>query len=113
MGASVFQEYVDVVKRWVATLEARVKPALIEEWNPTSFDGHIAISTTNHLFTSVTHAPGAEDHPFHIDVDPSGVLAKAKTVDMIHSEDNIVDYVEETEEDGRIRCVFTTRRAAV
>ncbi|KAJ7915334.1 hypothetical protein B0H13DRAFT_2324433 [Mycena leptocephala] len=51
-----------------------------------------ALSASNRLFTHKTDAPTEQDNEFAEGVDPTGVLDRLKTRDLIHAPDNMVRY---------------------
>lgn len=80
---------------------------MLEKWKPPSFGAHTAFDTSNRYFSSRRLNGSATPVAFPEMVDPDGILAGLAGDDLIHCEENQVDYYEITEfdSDGKMRLV--------
>ena len=67
----------------------------MDDWAPSSFQGHTTIDISNRYFTPAHR--GSQDNeqvPFSVAVDPDRILSMAMGNEFIHTEDNKVEYYE-------------------
>jgi len=67
----------------------------MDDWAPSSFQGHMTIDISNRYFTPAHHASQDDEQvPFSVTVDPDRILSMAMGNEFIHTEDNEVEYYE-------------------
>jgi hypothetical protein len=69
-----------------------LKDGLLERWQPSFYGGQAAFDTSNRYFSSRRQNPFGTSVPFHEMVDPEGILADMGRNDLMHCEENEVNY---------------------
>jgi hypothetical protein len=93
LGTDGFEDAIKGLRRWISALEAKVKPDTVQEWNAGTYSDWSSLPFTNCIFTKLDHAVGERDLPFNTFWDPNGTLAKAKNSQLVHTADNVVQYL--------------------
>ena len=78
----------------------------MEDWVPSTFQGHPSIDVGNRYFTPSQHALQDRQISFSLAVDPDNILSEAMGDEFVHTEDNEVEYYEARKEAGKTRWVI-------
>jgi hypothetical protein len=80
----------------------------LRPWRPAIYEGHTAVDITARYFSSRNSVPNEQGQEFGPGVDPNGVLSTIRGQDLIHGQDNKVQYLKEYKNDlGETRLVIT------
>src|SRR5882757_5424354 len=92
-----------------AMFDRALKDGAIEGWQPDTFEAYQAFNTSNRYFSSRRFNGSATPIAFPNMVDPDGILASLAGNDLVHCEENQVNYYEITElcENGNLRSALT------
>ena len=66
----------------------------MEEWGPSLFQGHVSIDVGNRYFTPSKFALQDQQIAFNANIDPHNILSKAMGNQLVHVEENRVEYYE-------------------
>lgn len=84
-----------------------LKDGQLEKWQATNFRTHTALDTSNWYFSSHRYNSSATPIPFPELVDPKGILAGLAGDELVHCEENQVQYFEFTAfDDANLMSVF-------
>lgn len=72
-----------------------IEPIVLAEWNPSTYEGEHALDMSARYFTPRKSAPHERGQAFGIGVDPNGILADVRGQELIHGNDNKVEYLRE------------------
>ena len=73
----------------------------MEDWVPSTFQGHPYIDVGNQYFTPSQHALQDRQISFSLAVNPNNILSEAMGDEFVHTEDNEVKYYEARKEAGK------------
>lgn len=76
-------------------MSSSIKGRDIVPWQAAYYEGDEAVDAGARYFTQRKFVPGEHGKPFATGVDPNGLLAAIRGQDLIHGEDNKVDYLKE------------------
>ena len=108
LSTEKFEQSVDAFIQ-IHTMFARIfKDGVLDPWLLSAFEDHNAIDISNRYFTSRRQNPNAIQLPFHELVDPDRILVNMAVGDLVHSEENDVQFFELVSKDGdtQERCIF-------
>ncbi|KAJ2924206.1 hypothetical protein H1R20_g12887, partial [Candolleomyces eurysporus] len=71
------------------------KEGTLEPWQPSIFDGNVALEANTRLFTLASHSTAGDVVDFAPHVDPDGRLRELMETEYVHTSDNRVDYMEQ------------------
>ena len=101
-GATAFDEYESKLNSIVDFFAASVGPNKIEAPELGLFDGQYAVDFHTRYFEERRYAPGVAHVPFDTTVDPTGILEHSRGTELVHGEQNIVEYCLKTfDDDGK------------
>ncbi|KAH7906137.1 hypothetical protein BJ138DRAFT_1117847 [Hygrophoropsis aurantiaca] len=92
LGNQDFEQAVTTLYGLDTLLERQAPPGSIEKWQPTDYAGYTAIDIQNRYFTPKKFANGLPSVPFDDAVDPNGYLKDSVGSELIHTDDNRVEY---------------------
>jgi hypothetical protein len=72
-----------------------ILPSVLSDWQPATYEGDHALDINSRYFTPRRNVPHERGQPFGIGVDPKGVLNEIRGQDMIHGNENKVEYLRE------------------
>jgi hypothetical protein len=72
----------------------------MEEWMPSIFQEHLSIDVGNRYFTPRQYALQDQEIAFSASVDPDNILSQAMGDQLVHVEENHVEYYEARKENG-------------
>lgn len=72
-----------------------------DTWQPSVFEGHLALDCANRYFASTTFVDHSQRIPFKPLVDPEGVLHDLEDNKFIHTDDNEVEYIKLVAQNGQ------------
>jgi len=72
----------------------------MEEWTPSVFQKHLSIDVGNRYFTPRQYALQDQQIAFSASVDPHNILSEAMGDQLVHVEENHVEYYEARKENG-------------
>ena len=72
----------------------------LEEWAPSLFQEHISIDIGNRYFTPRKYALQDQQIAFSANIDPHNILSEAMGDQLVHVEENHVEYYEARKENG-------------
>ncbi|KAH7903798.1 hypothetical protein BJ138DRAFT_1120041 [Hygrophoropsis aurantiaca] len=73
-------------------LARHVSAGALEKWRPSDFKGFVSLDIHNQYYTLRKYADGAEKVPFDKLTDPRGLLEDNNGQELIHTDDNQVDF---------------------
>lgn len=71
---------------------------IMEEWGPSLFQGHVSIDVGNRYFTPRKFALQDQQIAFNTNIDPHNILSNAMGDQLVHVEENCVEYYEARKE---------------
>lgn len=64
-----------------------------DSWQPSVFEGHLALDCANRYFTSTKFVQTSQCISFQDTVDPEGVLQGLEDNKFVHTDENEVEYI--------------------
>ncbi|KAF9471244.1 hypothetical protein BDN70DRAFT_901494 [Pholiota conissans] len=92
LGSGQFDNYIQNMEHIYLAFMNHFPDGKLDKWEPTRYQGVMALDAHAHYFTQKHFVPSSESIPFHSTVDPDGVLENIRGEDMVHAADNDVDY---------------------
>ncbi|KAH7907989.1 hypothetical protein BJ138DRAFT_1116223 [Hygrophoropsis aurantiaca] len=92
LGQSSFDSAVSSLYALQPLLARTAPPGAMEKWQPGEYKNVVSLDIQNRYFTLRRYADGAEKINFDDSVDPDGFLEDNNSRDLIHTEDNKVEY---------------------
>ncbi|KAH7904603.1 hypothetical protein BJ138DRAFT_1119262 [Hygrophoropsis aurantiaca] len=92
LGESSFGDAVTSLYILHTELARQVRAGALEKWRPSDFKGFVSLDIHNRYYTLRKFADGAEKVPFDKLTDPRGFLEDNNGQDLIHTDDNQVDF---------------------
>jgi hypothetical protein len=107
LGTEKFERSIDAIIHIHTLFSRTFKDGLLDPWLLSAFKDHNAIDISNRYFTSRRQSPNAVQLPFHNLVDPDRILEGMVDGDIVHSEENDVQYFELDTKNGdtKEKCV--------
>ncbi|KIM90321.1 hypothetical protein PILCRDRAFT_31490, partial [Piloderma croceum F 1598] len=100
LGTEKFEQSVDAFIQ-IHTMFSRIfKDGILDPWLLSAFGDHNAVDISNRYFTSRHQNPTAVQLSFHELVDPDRILVNMAVGDLVHSEENDVQFFELVSKDG-------------
>ncbi|PBK92578.1 hypothetical protein ARMGADRAFT_930179 [Armillaria gallica] len=91
-GRQSFDHAIKAIKEIQHTGEREFYQGQLQEWLPSKFQGHNTIKMSNRYFRAQSKSEQEIGTPIGQDVDPRGVLAWLAGSNLIHMEENDVNY---------------------
>ena len=91
-GSNRFDTAVDKLQALDDLFMREVGERDFQGMNIGSDNGQTTIEVMNWMFSSAEQVPGSQHVPFSKDEDPYGDMEKARGMNLIRTEDNVVDY---------------------
>jgi hypothetical protein len=108
LGTDTFQRAIESIVHIHTMFSRQFKDGVLETWQPSAFGPAQAIDMSNHYFSSRRQNTQVSSIPFHEHVDPNGYLSELAGADLVHCDENQVQYYEllppEGETDERSAC---------
>ncbi|KAH7902896.1 hypothetical protein BJ138DRAFT_1120970 [Hygrophoropsis aurantiaca] len=92
LGHQSFDSAVSSLYALQPLLARNAGPGTFEKWQPGEYKNVVSLNIQNRYFTLRKFADGAEKIPFNKLADPDGYLEDSNGRDLIHTDDNAVDY---------------------
>lgn len=93
-GSRRFHTSIGHLRCMVSCVACSLPQDSMHTWTPLDHDGEEVLLFSNRYFTSKTVGKDGSAVQFHSSVDPTGALALAAGLCLVHTEDNIVEYLE-------------------
>ncbi|KAK0502547.1 hypothetical protein EDD18DRAFT_1100960 [Armillaria luteobubalina] len=104
LGCTSFDDVIAMLQEMKLTAERVFKHGTLDKWTPSMYQGFPMLTLSNQYFQIVKEGAQHEAVPFSDDVDPAGILQHLGKRDMVHSEDNVVQYFKaQTDDEGKCR----------
>ncbi|KIM84094.1 hypothetical protein PILCRDRAFT_68465, partial [Piloderma croceum F 1598] len=103
LGTEKFEQSIDAIIHIHTIFSRTFKDGLLDPWLLSAFKDHNAIDISNRYFTSHRQSPNTVQLPFHKLVDPDRILEGMVDRDIVHSEENDVQYFELNTKNGDTR----------
>ncbi|KAK0460837.1 hypothetical protein IW261DRAFT_1633520 [Armillaria novae-zelandiae] len=104
LGCASFNDAIATLQEMKLTAEREFKHGMLDKWTPSTYRGFPTFTLSNQYFRTVKEGAQHEAIPFSNDVDPVGILQRLGKTDMVHTEDNIVQYFKaHTDDEGKRR----------
>lgn len=94
LSTATFQQGVNNVAHAYMMFMNNFPDGIIESWQTSMFEGHVALEMYARYFTERRLAPQESHLEYGYMVDPDGVLSAIQGSDFIHGPDNYVEYLE-------------------
>ncbi|PBK91035.1 hypothetical protein ARMGADRAFT_1082268 [Armillaria gallica] len=91
-GRQSFDHTIKAIKEIQCTGKREFHQGQLQEWLPSKFQGHDAIEMSNQYFRAQSKSEQEIGTPIGQDMDPRGVLAQLAGSNLIHMEENNVNY---------------------
>ncbi|KAH7909685.1 hypothetical protein BJ138DRAFT_1180842, partial [Hygrophoropsis aurantiaca] len=92
LGQSSFGDAVSNLYMLHTVLSRNAPPGAMEKWRPTEYKGLVSLDIQNRYFTLRKFTDGSDKINFDELCDPEGYLEDANGHDLVHTEDNRVEY---------------------
>ncbi|KAK0479775.1 hypothetical protein IW261DRAFT_1336601 [Armillaria novae-zelandiae] len=92
LGCALFNDAIATLQEMKLTAEREFKHGMLDKWTPSTYRGFPEFTLSNRYFRTVKEGAQHEAVPFSNDVDPVGILQRLGKTDMVHTEDNVVQY---------------------
>ncbi|PBK94384.1 hypothetical protein ARMGADRAFT_909006, partial [Armillaria gallica] len=97
-----FKDTIPTLQEIRLTAEREFKNGMLEKWNMGTYHGFPVFMLSNRYFRTVKDRAHQEEVPFSKDVDPVRILQWLARNDLIHTEENEVQYFKSSvDEDGK------------
>ncbi|KAF9464019.1 hypothetical protein BDZ94DRAFT_1356192, partial [Collybia nuda] len=93
LSTPTFQQGIDNIAYLYMMFSNQFPDGKMEIWQPSSFNGHVALDAHARYLTERRLAPQEQHIEYAIGVDPHGALADLQGHDFIHGPDNYVEYL--------------------
>ncbi|KAK0462185.1 hypothetical protein IW261DRAFT_1628710 [Armillaria novae-zelandiae] len=104
LGCASFNDVIATLQEMKLTAEREFKHGMLDKWTPSTYRGFPVFTLSNRYFRTVKEGAQHEAVPFSNDVDPVGILQRLGKTDMVHTEDNVVQYFKaHTDDEGKRR----------
>ncbi|KAK0432413.1 hypothetical protein EV421DRAFT_1910923 [Armillaria borealis] len=104
LGCHTFDDTIAMLQEIRLTVEREFKSGMLDKWNPTTYRGFPAFTLSNRYFRTQRDGSQHEEVTFSKDVDPVGILQRLARNDLIHTEENEVQYFKShVDEEGKRR----------
>ncbi|SJL08157.1 uncharacterized protein ARMOST_11520 [Armillaria ostoyae] len=104
LGCQSFEDTILTLQEIRLTAEREFKTGMLEKWNAGAYRGFPVFALSNRYFCTLKDGAHQEEVPFSKDVDPVGILQRLARNDLIHTEENEVQYFKSSvDEDGKRR----------
>ena len=104
LGCSTFKDATSTLKEIRLIAEREFKNGMLEKWSPGTYHGFSALTFSNRYFRTVKEGDHHEEVEFSKDVNPVGILQRLAKNDLVHTEENVVQYFKSnTDEEGKRR----------
>lgn len=95
LGVKPFEHSVAILEQFYDLMKNAVVGKDFIPWQTTFYEGMKAVDASARYFTPRKFVPNEPGLPFAIGVDPHGKLADIRGQDLIHGQDNKVDFLKE------------------
>lgn len=103
-----FEDTISTLQEIRLMAEREFKTGMLEKWNTGTYHGFPAFTLSNRYFRTLKDGAHQEEVPFSKDVDSVRILQQLARNDLIHTEENEVQYFKSSvDEDGKRRYVHT------
>ena len=103
LSSPIFDEAITSVYEIQDMFRQTVVNVTMEEWVPSIFQKHVSIDVGNRYFTPRKYALQDQQIEFGANVDPHNILSEAMGDQLVHVEENHVEYYEARKENGRTK----------
>lgn len=100
LSSPIFHEAIASVYEIQDLFRQTVVKGTMEEWAPSLFQNHVSIDVGNRYFTPRKYALQDQQIEFGASVDPHNILSEAMGDQLVHVEENHVEYYEARKENG-------------
>ncbi|KAK0481168.1 hypothetical protein EDD18DRAFT_1113019 [Armillaria luteobubalina] len=102
LGCASFDNAIATLQEIKLTAESEFKHGMLDKWTPSTYRGFPMFTLSNRYFQTVKEGAQHEAVPFSNDVDPVGILQWLGKTDVVHTEDNVVQYFKaNTDDEGK------------
>lgn len=98
LGSDAFAEATETIQRISETLSREFASDEYEAWQPGQHGEHVTINASNRYMTLSRDVVDQKIRPFSREVDPRGILQAMTGEDLVHTDDNEVQYYERVSE---------------
>ncbi|KAK0473082.1 hypothetical protein IW261DRAFT_1423864 [Armillaria novae-zelandiae] len=104
LGSASFDNAIATLQEIKLTAEREFKHGMLDKWSPSTCRGFPAFTLSNRYFRAMKEGGQHKAVPFSNDVDPIGILQRLGKTDVVHTEDNVVQYFKaQTDDEGKRR----------
>ncbi|KAK0484114.1 hypothetical protein EDD18DRAFT_1112166 [Armillaria luteobubalina] len=104
LGCASFDNAIATLQEIKLTAEREFKHGMLDKWTPSTYRGFPAFMLSNQYFWTMKEGAQHEAIPFSNNVDPVGILQRLGKTDVVHTEDNVVQYFKaNTDDEGKRR----------
>ncbi len=104
LGCHTFEDATSTLKEICLIAEREFKNGMLDKWSPGTYRGFSALTFSNCYFCTVKDRDHHKEVAFSKDVDPVGILQRLAKNDLVHTEENEVQYFKSSvDEEGKRR----------
>ncbi|KAK0435847.1 hypothetical protein EV421DRAFT_1908344 [Armillaria borealis] len=92
LGCHTFDDAIVMLQEIRLTAEREFKSGMLDKWSPTTYHGFPAFVLSNRYFRTQKEGGQHKEVIFSKDVDPVGILQRLAKNDLIHTEENEMQY---------------------
>lgn len=100
LSSPIFDEAIASIYEIQNMFRRTVVMGTMEEWVPSVFKEHVSIDVGNRYFTPRKYALQDQQIAFSANIDPHNILSEAMGDELVHVEENHVEYYEARKENG-------------
>lgn len=100
LSSPIFDEAIRSVYQIQDMFRRTAVDGTMEEWTPSVFQEHQSIDIGNRYFTPRQYALQDQQIAFSANIDPDNILLNAMGDNLVHVEENHVEYYEARKENG-------------
>ena len=109
LGIEAFDSCLDNINAAQRMFSREFQENSFIEWSPSTFREYQAVHLYNRYFVSRQEAPSARPQEFNTNTDPKGYLQSLASDQLIHTEDNRVDYYTYNQASGRQAFIYKSK----
>ncbi|KAK0496576.1 hypothetical protein EDD18DRAFT_1105682 [Armillaria luteobubalina] len=109
LGSASFDNVIAMLQEIKLTAEREFKHGMLDKWTPSTYQGFPAFTLSNRYFCAMKEGRQHKAVPFNKDVNPVGILQHLGKTDVVHTEDNVVQYFKAQSND-KGKCRFQCAR---
>lgn len=104
LGCSTFEDAMSTLKEIHLIAEREFKYGMLDKWSPGMYCGFSTLMFSNRYFCTIKDRDYHEEVAFSKDIDPIGILQCLTKNDLVHTEENEVQYFKSSiDEEGKRR----------